>query len=102
MDIEAVDIDLSAIPTTPRKLTGPGTTVSAVWLNGELPAGTTLFIRLGNNPALHRFGPGGLFALPICPPEPNGVFATFDVATPGQSIQVILNTGGAGVPVALP
>lgn len=101
MDLNKFDLDLSAIPSNPVKITDPGTSVSAVWLNEPPPLGTTIFLRLGNNPILHRFGPNGLFALPICPPETQGIFATFDVATPGQSIEIVMNTSdGGSVPVS--
>lgn len=81
-------VDLGGPPGQPVELVPSGTPVADVFLCSPVPAGLNLRLIYGNNPDGLPFGPNGyLDHTDICPRITLGVFAVWDVASPGTLVK---------------
>lgn len=100
-----VTVDITALPGTGNKvqLLGPGQPVTAVFLNTNPATLAGLGFRLlyGENSFGLIFGAGfRLDHTSICPPVWDGLFATWDVASPGTIVELLVEIGGSGATTA--
>lgn len=88
-----VSVNLTSLPGAGGKvqLLSPGQPISGVILNSDVPAGLGFRLLYGDNPKGLRFGPGGLQAhTDICPRITQGLYAAWDVASPGTVVELAI------------
>ena len=96
-----VTVDLSALPPTGNKkvLLTAGQPVTGIFLNSDPAALAGLGFRVlyGENTFGLIFGSGfRLDHTSICPPVWDGLAAAWDVASPGTTVELLVEVGGAG------
>ncbi len=94
-----VTCDLGTLPPTGGKkvLLTAGQPITAVFLNSAIPAGVTFRLLYGDNAFGLIFGTGfRLDHTNICPPIWDGINATWDVAAPGTTVELLLEVQGGG------
>jgi hypothetical protein len=102
--IQEVAVNLTSLPGAGGKvrLMPDGTPISGVILNSDVPPGLGFRLWYGDNPVGLRYGPGGLFAqTDICPRITKGLYASWDVASPGTVVKIAVEVArGSGTTAA--